>query len=183
MHRLLPLLLLLAACPGGPNLAPDPLDPLPSRDDLEGTLMQVADFQQPCRDDATGAMVLCLRVRYVGEDAWSDLQATIENFTPEWGERALLDVEITDDAGAPHYLKLHTLETEDMAGAVFELTLTPESLVGGARLVGGREFDCTTHQLCTALDERLEVGDRFPAWFQHPEDDDEPLLLVGVPEG
>lgn len=182
MRRLLPLLLLLVACPGTANLAPDPLGPLPSEEGLEGTLMQVADFQQPCRDDATGSMVLCLRVRYEGEDAWTDLQDTIENFSPQWGWRALLDVEITDEAGAPHYLKLSTIETEDMAGDVFELILTPDALVGGARLVGGRDLDCTTHDLCTALDERLEVGDRFPAWFQHPDDDDEPLILVAVLE-
>ena len=87
-----------------------------SEEGLEGTLMQVADFQHPCRDDATGSMVLCLRVRYEGEDAWTDLQDTIENFSPQWGWRALLDVEITDEAGAPHYLKLSTIETEDMAG-------------------------------------------------------------------
>lgn len=181
MRRLAPLLLLaLLACPGAGDLAPEPLDPLPGRDGLEGVLMQVADFQQPCRDDDSGSVVLCLRVRYEGEDAWSDLQATIENFSPSWGVRALLDVEVTQDAGQTTWLKLETLESEEMASAVFELTLTPDFLVGGARLVGGREFDCTTHELCTALDERLEAGDRFPAWFQHPEDDEAPLILVAV---
>ena len=184
MRRLAPLLLVfLLGCPGALGLTPDPLDPLPGRDGVEGTLMQLADFQQPCLSD-DGVIILCRRVRFEGEDAWTDLQANVQGFTPKWGVRSLLDVEITEEAGQTSYLKLHTLDEEDHApGGVFELTLRPDYLVGGARLVGGRDIDCSTHELCTLLDERLEVGDRFPAWFQHPEDDEEPLVLVSVPEG
>ena len=181
MRRAVPLLLLLlCACPGAGDLAPEPLDPLPGRDGLDGTLMQVADFQQPCRE-AAGAIVLCLRVRFAGEDAWSDLVGPIVDFSPEWGTRFLLDVQIHTEGGETTYTRLTSLDYEELApGGVFELTLRSDFLVGGARLVGGREFDCETHELCGDLDERLGAGGLFPAWFQHPEGEDDPLILVAV---
>jgi hypothetical protein len=184
MRTAAPLLffLLLCGCPGGGDLAPEPLDPLPGRDDLDGTLMQVADFQQPCRE-AAGAVVLCLRVRFEGEDDWTDLPGPIVDFAPKWGTRYLLDVEVLTEAGETTYTKLASLDAEEFApGGVFELTLRSDFLVGGARLVGGRDFDCETHELCGDLDERLDAGGLFPAWFQHPEDEDDPLILVAVLE-
>ncbi len=184
LSNVLPALLLLAACgdPGPPG--PEPLAPLAERDGVEGELIQVADFMQPCFADG---VVLCLRTRGEGESDWTNLEGPISGFLPEWGTRFLLDVAVDElvdpetGESSVQYSLLEVLEEEPQdPGTVFSLTLHSDYLQGGARLVGGREFDCELHSLCSDLDEALAAGPRFEAWFEHPEDSGEPIVLTFI---
>ena len=129
-------------------------------------------------------MEVCIPIRRPGEDAWSELPDRIDGFVPQWGVRSILDVEVTETEGVEgvDYTLVAVLEEEIVApGGVFTMRLSAEYLVGGARLLDGREFECETWELCASLDERLAVGDRFDVYFEHPATTDEPLILVAIP--
>ncbi len=181
MTRPLPLalLLLLTACPGGPGGdPPEPLDlaPLQGHPGTTDTLLQVGDYQQPCNAEA-GGIAPCLTIRFEGDDEWTEFDGFIGGYDAEWGERVLLDV--TDD-GAGGWTLISVLERADWAGQPFAMRMAQEYLQGGLRFVGGREFECTTWDLCEPLEEALATGTRFEVWMLHPEVEGEPLQLTAV---
>ncbi|MCP4872828.1 MAG: DUF4377 domain-containing protein [Proteobacteria bacterium] len=179
---LLPALALLLGCPtGGPDpTVPEELLPLEAHSDVTDTLLQIASYQQPCTVD-DGTIAICMNIRFEGDDVWTEYPGFVDGFTATWGLRTSLDV--TSD-GANGWTLISEVAEVSKLGQTFAIRLQDDYLVGGLRLIGGREFECTTFELCTPLDEVLAGGSRFDAWMQHPEVQGmvDPLILTALPE-
>lgn len=178
---LLPAALLLAGCPTDPaREVPEELTPLAAHPDVTDTLLQVASYQQPCAEE-DGTLRACLLIRFEGEDAWTEYPAFIDGFTAGWGTRISLDV--TSD-GADGWTLVSEVAQVPKPGQTFVLRLQDDYLVGGLRLIGGRQFECEEFDLCAPLDEQLAAGNRFDTWMRHPhsEGTTDPLTLTALPQ-
>jgi hypothetical protein len=187
MTRLLCALLVgaaLSACPSGEDLdVPEELRELPPHPDVTDTLLQIASYQQPChRED--GSIAICLLIRFEDDVQWTEYAGFIDGYVAQWGQRVSLDVTAN---GAEGWTLISEIVAVSKLGRTFAMTLQDDYLIGGARLVGGREFDCAEYELCARLDEQLAGGTRFEVWMKHPEEEaevgeEDPLVLTAIPE-